>query len=188
MAKLLQDAAATRKRVRKVAEEEDKISASANIFKQPSLSDQNALKSDLAISKIQEENNNSLLAKKKKISTQNLKKSSSESKVVYVGHIPHGFYEKEMRKFFSQFGDVKRIKLFRSQKTNRSKGYAFVEFIDSDAAKVVAESMHGYFIQDKQLVCHIIPLEKQHDGMFKPPKTQQPIVSKKVIATEEIIE
>jgi len=28
------------------------------------------------------------------------------SSVVYVGHIPHGFYEEQMRGFFSQFGDV----------------------------------------------------------------------------------
>jgi hypothetical protein len=27
--------------------------------------------------------------------------------VVYVGHIPHGFYEDQMRGFFSQFGDVR---------------------------------------------------------------------------------
>jgi nucleolar protein 15 len=32
--------------------------------------------------------------------------SDGLSSVVYVGHIPHGFYEEQMRGFFSQFGDV----------------------------------------------------------------------------------
>ena len=32
--------------------------------------------------------------------------SNGMSSVVYVGHIPHGFYEEQMRGFFSQFGDV----------------------------------------------------------------------------------
>jgi nucleolar protein 15 len=32
--------------------------------------------------------------------------SNGLSSVVYVGHIPHGFYEEQMRGFFSQFGDV----------------------------------------------------------------------------------
>ena len=36
--------------------------------------------------------------------------------VVYVGHIPHGFYEKEMRSYFSQFGTVTRLRLARSKK------------------------------------------------------------------------
>ena len=36
--------------------------------------------------------------------------------VVYVGHIPHGFFEEQMRKYFSQFGTVTRLKLSRSKK------------------------------------------------------------------------
>ena len=37
---------------------------------------------------------------------------------VYLGHIPHGFYENEMRGYFSQFGKVTRLKLFRSKKVS----------------------------------------------------------------------
>lgn len=36
--------------------------------------------------------------------------------VIYVGHVPHGFYEDEMKAYFSQFGDVLAIKLSRSKK------------------------------------------------------------------------
>lgn len=91
----------------------------------------------------------------------------TESSVIYLGHIPQGFFEAEMRKFFSQFGLVKRLKLFRSAKTNGSKGYAFIEFESPDIANTVAEAMDGYFIMERQLVSSIIPLEKHHDGMFK---------------------
>lgn len=37
---------------------------------------------------------------------------------IYLGHIPHGFYEKEMKGYFSQFGKVTRLRLFRSKKVN----------------------------------------------------------------------
>ena len=50
--------------------------------------------------------------------------------VVYLGHVPHGFYEKEMRAFFSQFGAVTRLRLSRSKRTGRSKGMSSEE-IDS---------------------------------------------------------
>ncbi len=65
----------------------------------------------------------------------------SMSNVIYVGHIPHGFYEDQMRGFFSQFGDVERVRLSRSKKTGGSKGYAFIEFKDAADTKIVAESM-----------------------------------------------
>lgn len=42
--------------------------------------------------------------------------SSSKKGVIYVGHIPHGFFEREMRGFFSQFGTVTRLRLARSRK------------------------------------------------------------------------
>lgn len=40
---------------------------------------------------------------------------------VYLGHIPHGFYEKEMSSYFSQFGEVTRVKLFRSKKVCKKR-------------------------------------------------------------------
>jgi nucleolar protein 15 len=89
------------------------------------------------------------------------------SAIIYIGHIPQGFFEQQMRSFFSQFGKVRKLKLFRSQRTGGSKGYGFLEFEDPSVAQVVAESMHGYLIQERQLVCHVVPIEKYHDGMFK---------------------
>ena len=39
-----------------------------------------------------------------------------ERGVVYLSHIPHGFYEPQMISFFEQFGKVTRCKLWRSKK------------------------------------------------------------------------
>eukprot|EP00516_Mucochytrium_quahogii_P007505 CAMPEP_0203746584 /NCGR_PEP_ID=MMETSP0098-20131031/1984_1 /ASSEMBLY_ACC=CAM_ASM_000208 /TAXON_ID=96639 /ORGANISM=" , Strain NY0313808BC1" /LENGTH=178 /DNA_ID=CAMNT_0050634737 /DNA_START=33 /DNA_END=566 /DNA_ORIENTATION=- len=41
---------------------------------------------------------------------------TSKDGVVYLGHIPHGFYEEQMKGFFSQFGNVKQLRLSRSKK------------------------------------------------------------------------
>jgi nucleolar protein 15 len=38
--------------------------------------------------------------------------------VIYLGHIPYGMEEPQMKKFFSQFGDVTRVKLWRSKKVS----------------------------------------------------------------------
>lgn len=43
------------------------------------------------------------------------------SGVIYIGHIPRGFYEEGMQGFFSQFGRVVRLRLARSKKSGRYK-------------------------------------------------------------------
>jgi nucleolar protein 15 len=95
------------------------------------------------------------------------KQTVNTSNVIYLGHIPNGFYEPEIVAFFKQFGTVQRVKLFRSQQTNNSKGYAFIEFESPDTAKVVAEAMDGYFMMERQLVSNVVPTDKLHEGMFK---------------------
>jgi hypothetical protein len=87
--------------------------------------------------------------------------------VIYLGHIPHGFYEVQMRDFFSQFGEVTRLRLARCMKTTKSKGYAFIEFSDVATAKVVAESMNNYLLFEKLLECKHVPHDRVHAETFK---------------------
>lgn len=72
-----------------------------------------------------------------------------------------------MREFFSQFGQVTRLKLSRSKKTGGSKGYAFIEFRHEEVAKVVAATMNNYLMFIRLLKCEFIPEEKVHPETFK---------------------
>ena len=56
--------------------------------------------------------------------------------ILLFSHIPHGFYERQMRQFFEQFGVVTNLRLGRSKKTGKSCGFAFVEFKYLEVAKV----------------------------------------------------
>jgi len=103
--------------------------------------------------------------KRKKASDKN-EASEEPSSVIYLGHLPVGFEEREITVFLNQFGNVMRCRVSRSKKTGRSRGYAFVEFVDHDVAKVVAETMSGYFLLEKRLVCHILPQDQVHELMF----------------------
>ena len=92
--------------------------------------------------------------------------AATQPGVVYLGHIPHGFYEAQMRGFFSQFGDVSKLRLSRNKKTGRSRHYAFIEFADRHVAAVVAETMDGYLLCNKQLVCKVVDPEKLHERVW----------------------
>ena len=87
--------------------------------------------------------------------------------VIYVGRIPHGFYEHEMRTYFSQFGDINRLRLSRSVKTGRSKHYAFLEFKSEDVAKIVAETMDNYLMFGHILKCKVVAPGDVHETMWK---------------------
>ena len=86
--------------------------------------------------------------------------------IVYIGHIPWGFFESNMRDFFSQFGDIQNMKLSRS-KSGRSKGYAFVEFESLETAQIVGETMNGYMMFGRTLRAHVLEARAIHADLFK---------------------
>ncbi|XP_072882857.1 MKI67 FHA domain-interacting nucleolar phosphoprotein isoform X1 [Hemitrygon akajei] len=102
---------------------------------------------------------------------QGMKKQRKQAKltsgVIYLGHVPNGFFEPQIRKYFSQFGTVLRLRLSRSKKTGRSKGYAFVEFECDEVAKIVSETMNNYLFGERLLKCQVVPPEKVHPQLFK---------------------
>eukprot|EP00927_Polykrikos_kofoidii_P072593 TRINITY_DN68697_c0_g1_i1.p1 TRINITY_DN68697_c0_g1~~TRINITY_DN68697_c0_g1_i1.p1 ORF type:complete len:352 (-),score=85.07 TRINITY_DN68697_c0_g1_i1:51-1106(-) len=87
--------------------------------------------------------------------------------VVYLGHIPEGFAEPQIKVFFAQFGTVTRYRMARSKRNGHPKGYGFIEFEDESVAKIVADTMNKYLLFEKQLVCHVVPPEKQHRWLFR---------------------
>lgn len=128
----------------------------------------------------------------RRIPTSNIGKktglSSDLSDVIYLGHIPHGFFEVQLKSFFKQFGIVRKVKLFRSPKTGGSRGFAFIQFESIETAQIVAEAMHGYILHDRQLVSHIILKSKHHDGMWKMKRPTAQMVAHNESHVKESIE
>lgn len=107
--------------------------------------------------------------KRKRRSNQIVEKEvgdSSKSNVVYVGRIPHGFYEKEMKDFFKQFGTITKIRISRNKQTGKSKHYGFIQFEVQEVAAIVAESMNNYLLMESMLQVKLMPLDKLHPKMW----------------------
>ncbi|KAJ4319594.1 nucleolar protein [Neodidymelliopsis sp. IMI 364377] len=92
---------------------------------------------------------------------------STEPGVIYVGRVPRGFFEPQMKKYFSQFGRVLNLRLSRNKKTGASKHYAFVEFASAEVADIVARTMNNYLMFGHILKCSLIPKEQVHENLFK---------------------
>lgn len=102
----------------------------------------------------------------------NLKKKAAEAKrkhldadagdrrVIYISRLPNGFYEPQLKKFFSQFGRVIAVALGRNPKTGKSRHYAFVEFARQDVAEIAAAAMDRYILGGHRLQCTLANEEK----------------------------
>ncbi|KAL9624927.1 MAG: hypothetical protein Q9160_000974 [Pyrenula sp. 1 TL-2023] len=86
---------------------------------------------------------------------------------VYVGRIPHGFYEHQMRAYFSQFGTITKLRLSRNRKTGAPKHFAFIQFESREVAKIVAETMDNYLMFGHILKCKFAPEETLHPDVWK---------------------
>lgn len=89
--------------------------------------------------------------------------------VVLIQNLPRGFLEKQLKKYFTQYGRVTRLRLARSERTGGPKGYAYIEFKYPEVAKVAAESMDGYLMFRQKLKTVYIPPDEQDHDYFKQP-------------------
>ncbi|XP_010452362.1 PREDICTED: MKI67 FHA domain-interacting nucleolar phosphoprotein [Camelina sativa] len=91
----------------------------------------------------------------------------TKATVLYIGRIPHGFYETEIEAFFSQFGTVKRVRVARNKKTGKSKHFGFIQFEDPEVAEIAAGAMNDYLLMEHMLKVHVIPPEHVKPNLWK---------------------
>lgn len=99
--------------------------------------------------------------------TKDLDDEEAKPGTVYIGHIPHGFYEEQIHDYFTQFGKVNKVRLARSKKTGGYKGYGYVQFQHEVVAQIAADTMNNYLMFDRILKCQFIPEEKLHACIWK---------------------
>ena len=62
---------------------------------------------------------------------------------VYVGNISWNTTEEELENDFAKFGTITEAKIVFDRETNRSKGFAFVTFEDTESADKAIAAMDG---------------------------------------------
>lgn len=65
-----------------------------------------------------------------------------ESSRLYVGNLSYDVGESDLIDLFKGFGNVKNVEIVYNKRTQRSKGFAFVEMMNVDDAKRASEVLH----------------------------------------------
>ena len=61
---------------------------------------------------------------------------------IYVGNLPYGATEDELRTAFAAFGEVNTVNLITDKFTGQSKGFAFVEMADNASANAAIKGLN----------------------------------------------
>lgn len=123
--------------------------------------------SGVAISSLPKAPTTGAIQKRIKQAISNQEDPETTPGVIYIGRIPHGFFEPQMKAYFSQFGDILNLRLARNKKTGASRHYAFVEFASAAVADIVAKTMDKYLLFGHILQVRRVPREQITEGLFK---------------------
>ena len=74
-----------------------------------------------------------------------------ENNRLYVGNLPYKTTDEDLKKLFSESGEVTEAKVITDKFSGRSKGFGFVTMKDAAAAEKAMKDMNGKEIEGRQL-------------------------------------
>jgi cold-inducible RNA-binding protein len=89
-------------------------------------------------------------------------------KKLFVGNLPFGATEDELRDLFAPFGEVQQVRIMTDRDTGKSRGFAFVEMAqDEDATKAI-DGLSGKDFGGRQLTVNEARPKPERSGGFRP--------------------
>lgn len=92
---------------------------------------------------------------------------------IFISNLNYNTVETELKALFENFGTVDSAKIINDRETGRSRGFGFVEMLESqEALKAIEELNQREFKQKVLNVSEAIPKERQsgrtsHNGGFR---------------------
>lgn len=98
--------------------------------------------------------------KSKKNSSKNSSYSGPANTQLYVGNVSYRAEESELRDFFAGFGDVETVRVIKDRRTGRSKGFAFITFVDLEGASAALKAHEQDFAGRALIVRYAKPASR----------------------------
>ena len=71
---------------------------------------------------------------------------------IYVGNLSYKVRENDLKEVLEEYGQVDSCKLITDRDTRKSKGFAFVEMADDEAAKKAITELNGAELDGRTMV------------------------------------
>ncbi|HXX35912.1 MAG TPA: RNA-binding protein [Thermodesulfobacteriota bacterium] len=86
---------------------------------------------------------------------------------LYVGNLPFGASEEDLRKLFAEAGAVQSVKIVTDSYSGRSRGFGFVEMASQAEAEKAISLVNGKTFMDRTLIVSEAKPQKKRGGEFK---------------------
>jgi len=73
-------------------------------------------------------------------------------KKLFVGNLPYSTTEADLEAAFAEYGELVSVKLITDRATGRSKGIAFVEYVNEADAKAAIEALHETEMDGRNMI------------------------------------
>ncbi len=74
---------------------------------------------------------------------------------LFVGKLSYETTEDSLRTLFAQYGTVTSVSVIKDRDTGQSKGFAFVEMEDQDAAQKAISALNGNDFEGRSIIVNI---------------------------------
>ena len=74
---------------------------------------------------------------------------------LYVGNLDYSATEDDLRKLFTQAGEVQSVNVIKDRDTGRSKGFAFVEMSTQAEAEKAISLLNGFSFHNRSLTVNL---------------------------------
>jgi len=74
---------------------------------------------------------------------------------LYVGNVEYSATEDDLRRLFTQAGEVQSIRVIKDRDTGRSKGFAFVEMSTQAEAEKAISLFNGFSFHNRPLTVNL---------------------------------
>lgn len=104
-----------------------------------------------------------------KTKTEKSQTANYDECTVYISNLSYKIDRFKLKKIFSNFGEVRQVKLVMDLETQKSKGMAFVRMSEASEAKAAIEGLDKQIIDGRTVkVARAIPMKKSATPKFKP--------------------
>lgn len=70
---------------------------------------------------------------------------------IYVSNLSFNVRDEDLHEYFAEYGEVSSAKVIMDKFTNRSRGFAFVEMPDEEAAKKAIQELDGASVDGRTI-------------------------------------
>ena len=74
---------------------------------------------------------------------------------IFVGNLPFNATEDQLRELFAPHGEVASVSIVKDKFTDRSRGFAFVEMSNADAATAAIAALANHSMDNRTLTINI---------------------------------